>query len=654
MKLKIVFFFLLVSCGALAAERYALIIAVGDYPVESGWAKINSVNDVPLIKNALLVQDFKPENIQIIKDQDATKKAIMDALASLKERVRPGDIVVIHYSGHGQQIFDDNGDEADGKDEALIPYDAYSTYSEGYKGENHFRDDVMGQVITGFRNALGAEGQLLILLDSCHSGSSTRAGGVARGGEAVFAPQGWNPGKNGAGQGSDMMDVERIKEDASPFVMITGASADELNYEYEGVGSLSYSFNKAMSELGNDFTYRQLYAKIAANMNVISPKQTPTLEGNADYKLFKGEYVAQQPYYAVKKVARPDVLEIDAGKLQGLYEGTTVFVMPAGSVAPTKEGALATGKVINPKFNEAIIKLDNGVNTTNEADLWVFINEQAYGDISLNVYFDEAIEPPIDNAILSILSEKNMGKAVEDSLMADVIISQKENNLILSAAKGRLKIEEIPLTRVTQDPESFFQGMFTYAQGQYLKNLTLDNYEYEFEFKLVPIEYDLDFGYAGDFLPEGSNINDKGIYEVNTSSDFAVVKVTNLSVRPLYITLIEINSKGYIRSFLPNDDCDLSNGDRKIPPGQTVIFKDCVFSFGPPYERLMLKGFASDEPINFQATVETRGESTRAGSTNPLEQFIGETYSQTRGGTGNKVHGKIDGYSTEFIYEIVK
>jgi hypothetical protein len=36
---------------------------------------------------------------------------------------RPGDTVIIYFSGHGMQIPDDNGDEADGQDEVLAPHD---------------------------------------------------------------------------------------------------------------------------------------------------------------------------------------------------------------------------------------------------------------------------------------------------------------------------------------------------------------------------------------------------------------------------------------------------------------------------------------------------------------------------------------------------
>ena len=106
---------------------------------------------------------------------------------------------------------------------------------------------------------------------------------------------------------------------------------------------------------------------------------------------------------------------------------------------------------------------------------------------------------------------------------------------------------------------------------------------------------------------------------------------------------------------MPRDgkNCNLSDGDRKVPAGKTVVF-NCVYGFAPPYEKLMLKAFASPKPINFKSTVETRGKGGTRSAANPLEKFIGQTYNQSRGSAGTSVSGKIDGYSTEMIYEIVR
>src|SRR5690606_15072692 len=93
------------------AAKYALIIAIGDYPAKTGWSPISSVNDVSLIKTALLGQGFSEDNIQVLINEQATREGILSSIKALQAKIAPGDIVVIHYSGHGQQIFDDNNEE---------------------------------------------------------------------------------------------------------------------------------------------------------------------------------------------------------------------------------------------------------------------------------------------------------------------------------------------------------------------------------------------------------------------------------------------------------------------------------------------------------------------------------------------------------------
>ena len=639
------------------AERYGLIIAVGDYPAKTGWSSISSINDIPLINNTLVNQGFKPENITILKNEEATRVGILKAINNLQSKIKLGDIIVIHYSGHGQQIFDNNGDEIDGKDEAIVPYDALVRYTSNYKGENHIRDDELGNIIANFRNKLGKNGQLLILLDSCHSGSSTR-GGIARGGKGTFAPPNWTPTSDKNITGSDMVERTIVNPEAAPFVMLSGASADELNYEYEGYGSLSFAFAKAMNELGSDFTYRKLFSSISANMNVISPRQTPTIEGDADYKLFKGDYVKQQPYFEVSKIARPDIIKINSGKLQRLFDGTTVNILPAGTSKVEDNNIITKGTITRATFNESFIKLNTPLSSANEKEFWVFIDQPSYGDLALNIYFDKSLKSEtVTKNVSKYLEENKLGEIVLDSTKADLIIEELERNTQLSIITRNGGNKVYSQIRVDGDYnyKPVTETLFNYAQGSYLKKLKLDNLDYEFEFRLLPVTVDEETNELN-YFEENAYTDEAGKFKVNTTGDLVVLEVTNKSNRPIYFSIIEINTKGEISPFMPSDNCERNNNERLIPAGETSIFKNCRYDFYAPYETLILKGFATPTPINFQPTIVSRGQSnsTRGSVTNPLEGFMSKTYSQTRGSGGNQSSGKIDGFSTEFVYEIVK
>jgi hypothetical protein len=649
---------LLISVNSFA-EKYGLIIAVGDYQPRTGWSKISSANDVPLIKGALLKQNFKDENIFVVQDAEATRKGILNAFENLQVKLKPGDIVVIHYSGHGQQIFDNNGDEIDGKDEALVPFDALVKYTSNYKGENHIRDDELGNILANFRNTIGKDGQLLMLLDSCHSGSATR-GGKARGGEGTFAPPEWTPSSAKNTPGSGLVEKVEVSNDASPFVMFSGASADELNYEYNGYGSLSYAFATAMNKLGSDFTYSRLFSAIAANMNVISPKQNPTIEGDVNFKLFKGEYVKQQPYYSVSRVARPDIVKINAGKLQRLFKETTIHVLPSGTSRVTEDKILASGKITKANYNDALIKLDKALPDNNDKAYWVFIDKPSYGDISLKVFFDKNLKSKnLKEKVTDFLTENKIGKVVSNENESDIILAEdKPNELSILSANGAKAIYVQSRIDGNYNIKPINETLFNYAQGSYLKELTLDNLDYEFEFRLLPAEYDNDIDEMT-ILEEDAFTNEAGKFQVqavtsNPLHQAARLEVTNKSDQPLYFSIIEINSKGEIAPFMPNPNvaggCNPSPQELKLMPRQTKVITTCRYTFGPPYETLILKGFATSKPINFAPTVNTRGNT----NSNPLERFVGQTYSKTRGNTGTSDTSNIKGYSSEFVYEITK
>ena len=635
----------------LSAKKYALIIAIGDYNTSTGWSAISSENDIPIIKGSLLKHGFQEEDISILKNDQATKKGIITAVNQLKSKLSKGDIVVIHYSGHGQQIFDDNGDEVDNLDEALVPYDAWAKFNAKYKGENHLRDDEIQVFTNEIRNILGNEGQLLMILDSCHSGSATR-GPKARGGVSAFIPSDWNPTMQNENKGSGMFEKSILDKNAAPFVVISGASANELNYEYEGVGSLSYAFAKAMNDLGKDFTYRSLFSTIATHMNVIAPNQKPTIEGDIDYKLFKGEYVKQNPYFEINKITLGNtILTINGGKINQIFENTTVFIMPSGSNAADKKSSIGSGIITKADFSEAIVKLNAPLKDSNTKKYWVFVDQPSYGDLHTKVYIDPNLrDNTIKKGIIDFLSKNNLGQNVENIENSDITIEEKNERYILSSSKGFSPIAEINPLNSTNTIEDITAKIFSYSQGNYLKSLSIKNNNYSFEFKLLPVEYDRSKNEIDD-KKNNTKLDENGVLQFAANKDSAILEIKNTSNKNLYVSIVEINTAGEVNPFFPNRNCNLSDEDRRLAPGKTMVFKNCIFSFGPPYERLVLKGFASDKPLNFQTTINTRGNNSN--HNNPLEQFLQKSYIQSRGSSSEQISGSLDGFSTEYIYDIV-
>lgn len=624
---------------ASQAEKYALIIAAGDYPESSGWGDISSVNDVDLIKSALSLQGFTNRNISVLINEQATKAGILSAFMSIKAKLNPGDVLVVHFSGHGQQVFDDNGDEVDNLDEALVPIDALATYSENYKGENHLRDDELGNIIKDLRNRLGKKGQLLFLLDSCHSGASTR-GAKTRGGNGALVPPNWKQNDK-VSAGSDMIEIE-LSKDAAPFVMIAGASSRELNYEYKGNGSLSLAFAKAVSSPGTNFTYRQLFNKITAQMATIAPRQKPTIEGDIDYILFDGQYIQQQPYYAIGKVTSATSITVDAGSVQQFNKGTTVYILPSTATKFDEKLVLANGIVTRSMFNESRLTLDKALPSTVAQEYIVFVNQIAYPDIQIKIYTTKEVDKSIVAGMESYLKLNNLGILVNDINEADVVIDKENGNYLLKNPSDLTYLNAAIDLRGASNIEKLQKNIFTYAQGSYIRNLELSNPTYELTFKLVPVIEET----------ESKHRDVDGVFKISPNES-AFFEVTNNSNKDLYFTVVEVYTDGKILPMLPSAGCDYSNDERMIPRNSTKLMSGCEINFGPPYERIVLKGFASTTPINLEPII-TKIDTRSA--LNPLEDLIKESYVETRGAGTSRTQssGSIKGFTSEFVYEIVE
>jgi len=124
---------IIVGCSLkLAGQgKIALLMGVGEYPASSKWPSTNAYNDLHLIKESLIQQGVHPDFIYTLIDTACTHARIFSAFTSyLIPKLTEGMLVYFHFSGLAQQIKDDNDEEADGYDEAIIPYDAQEKNKE--------------------------------------------------------------------------------------------------------------------------------------------------------------------------------------------------------------------------------------------------------------------------------------------------------------------------------------------------------------------------------------------------------------------------------------------------------------------------------------------------------------------------------------------
>lgn len=170
---------LLFCCHYLVAERkHAIIFGLGKQQ-DVNWSKINGDKDAEYVRKMLEGCGFK--DIRCLTNEKATKQAMAQTFLDVMKVCKKGDVVYVHYSGHGQLMTDLNGDEAErwtGKhaqwDESWIPYDAYMYYSKNDRGEKHFCDDEIASYLSMIRERIGSTGKMYVVVDACHSGDATR------------------------------------------------------------------------------------------------------------------------------------------------------------------------------------------------------------------------------------------------------------------------------------------------------------------------------------------------------------------------------------------------------------------------------------------------------------------------------------------------
>ncbi|KAI8279621.1 Metacaspase-1 [Colletotrichum sp. SAR 10_99] len=90
-----------------------------------------------------------------------TKQNLLRAMHWLVKDARPNDSLFFHYSGHGGQTKDLDGDEDDGYDEVIYPVD--------FRQTGHITDDEMHRIMV---QPLQAGVRLTAIFDSCHSGTA--------------------------------------------------------------------------------------------------------------------------------------------------------------------------------------------------------------------------------------------------------------------------------------------------------------------------------------------------------------------------------------------------------------------------------------------------------------------------------------------------
>lgn len=155
------------DANSAAGTQRALLVGIDSYPNVSDLLGA-PVNDVEAVRGFIVDRlGFPPAGIRTLVNDDATREGVLDGL---RWALAGAGRALVYFSGHGFRQRDEDGDEADGWDETLVPVDVVV---ENGLAKGMITDDEIGALLARWSGAA-----LDIVIDACHSGTLTRSVGA--------------------------------------------------------------------------------------------------------------------------------------------------------------------------------------------------------------------------------------------------------------------------------------------------------------------------------------------------------------------------------------------------------------------------------------------------------------------------------------------
>ena len=321
-----------------------------------------------------------------------TYENIVAAFKQLSEMAKPGDQVIVHYSGHGGRastVFPQLKGES-GLDEALVLTDI------GNPAARYLRDLELAKLLS---DMVAKDLIVAVILDSCHSGGMTRGVGTTdiaiRGINVVDTIQ--RPVESLVASHDDLVQTCRsLTEDNTRaaslgsgrlpepkgYVLLAACRPSEFAYEYnfegsERNGALTYWLLDSLEDVGSGLSYKLLHDRILPKVHSQFEAQTPLLQGEGDRQVFGSECV--KATYSVP-VMRVDQLNrrllLQTGQVHAVRKGATFAIYARGSTDLTNETnrqALVEISEVGATDSWATIKKELGVSSIEQGASAVLI-----------------------------------------------------------------------------------------------------------------------------------------------------------------------------------------------------------------------------------------------------------------------------------------
>lgn len=425
-------------------NKWALLIGINEYPnFEADDQLDGCINDIENIANILeMYFSFPNNNLMLLRNEEATRDNILTNLEILIEKISNDDIVVIYYCGHGSQMTDREGDEPDGLDETIVPYD-----SGRFPKEN--KDITDDELYIQILRMISKTPYITLIFDCCHSGTISRDifGGKIRNVKSDLrsihelprshiknidyrkkfknsGPSGWLPLHNS-------------------YLLIAACKDEEESFEYHHIegdkiipyGAFTYVLCQELIKTKQKTTYRDIFEKITTRMSTINSRQHPQMEGEWDRELFGTKKIKPLRFILVKERQKNRV-KLQAGAALGMKIGSQWAVYPP----MTKQITEKTEKLglieiidVDALFSEAEILEETKVDAIIE-------NSRAIEEIHDYGKLDLKVEIKSPNDYKGYATK--LAHQLESSPLLSVVRENKPSNVRIYLVTPRNEIKE--------------------------------------------------------------------------------------------------------------------------------------------------------------------------------------------------------------------
>lgn len=601
-------------------RRLALLIGVGKYDQSgpSPWPNLRTHDEITELRRVLLSRyQFEERDVLTLEDESATGEAIRRAFRQhLIEQAQPGSIVYFHFSGHGQQLLDEDGDELDGLDESLVPHDAKSRRAR-LSAKINIRDDEIAGWLAALGKRIidgsGRKGQILITFDSCFSGTATRGTVSERG-------RGWDELLDGPRPRT------RASGDAHPgvldtrsppgLVFLSAAQSNQTAKEVGGMGVFTRALLRTLSENREDrrLTYRSLLERAAYDVAAAIADQTPSGEGELDQLVFE-QGLRPPPFYVPVLRSQGNTIELAVGSIAGMTVGSIFQIYKAGSDAKAESERLASAKLKAVDAARSTAELSQPVDPQLLAGARAVLSRYRHAPERVRLRIAGPLAPPTLGQQLAQLPEVRLVQSAAEPV--DFLLQADPRT-------GQLTLTETGIARpLPRPPDSepliwLTQVLRHRWRFRYLLRLRAPSLAPAVRLRVVPRD------------PQG--IADAATPAVHSEAQTSTIlkegslfglELTNESQQPLYITVLQLSSDGDVSVLLPTP------GQRSglvLPADHQphVLEKLLYRAVGPP-GRLVLKLIATREPLQLSALFEAdaqRAAGREVGATSTLSMLM--------------------------------